>query len=426
MMKIPESKGNALKRVPSEQREKMAGALIYSPGFDGHRQIWIYVLSQILNELGYKVYIAGNTEQKVSNSFYINELSKWANVEIINTGNFTEGGLKISHAQMRALQDKLSVDLTILPEADHHLELLASQIPKKKKPLRGKVYGIFLRPFYYYQPRGTRDKLRFIKHFQSRWKKDDRFFHEWLLDRFSLMYRALYLDEKYVINHPRRYWIPDMFQQYADMIIQKEEPDQRLWIEKLEKFKLKNKGRFMFLYFGTAQFRRGYDVVMDMALRYDGCFIHCGLQNNKEKYLHNVAEMRTILAERGVLFETNQYIEDPLCVESFFRSATHLILPYRNFFGSSGVMLQALSYGIPVLAPDKGIIGHRIEKYGLGITYSDSNPEGLHSTFVKFRTTKPEQYQQSICNYMSFQTAANLKKTLIEILTGSAVTTRIP
>jgi len=88
MMKIPESKGNALKRVPSEQREKMAGALIYSPGFDGHRQIWIYVLSQILNELGYKVYIAGNMEQKVSNSFYINELRK--------RGSYAEGETKPS------------------------------------------------------------------------------------------------------------------------------------------------------------------------------------------------------------------------------------------------------------------------------------------------------------------------------------------
>ena len=287
------------------------------------------------------------------------------------------------------------------------------------------MYGIFLRPFYYYQPRGTWDKLRSIKHFHSRWKKDDRFFHEWLLDSFSLIDRALYLDEEYVINHPKRYWIPDMFQQYADMIIQKEEPDQRLWIEKLENFKLKNKGRFMFLYFGTAQFRRGYDVVMDMALRYDGCFIHCGLQNNKEKYLHNVNEIRTILAERGALFETNQYIEDPLCVESFFRSATHLILPYRNFFGSSGVMLQALSYGIPVLAPDKGIIGHRIEKYGLELLIvttilKDFIPNWLNSQPPN--RTNINKVSAIICPFI----CANLKKTLIEILTGSAVTTPIP
>ena len=142
-MKIPESKGNAIQKVSSVQGEKMTRALIYSPGFDGHRQIYIYVLSQILNELGCIVYIAGNTEQKVSNSFYINELSKWANVKIINTGNFAEGGLRISHAQLRALQDELSVDVTILPEADHHLELLASQIPRRKSRFGERCMGFF-------------------------------------------------------------------------------------------------------------------------------------------------------------------------------------------------------------------------------------------------------------------------------------------
>jgi len=60
----------------------MINALIYSPGFDGHRQLYVYVLSQILNELGYFVHIAGNRRQVVSNSFYINELERWPDVDI--------------------------------------------------------------------------------------------------------------------------------------------------------------------------------------------------------------------------------------------------------------------------------------------------------------------------------------------------------
>lgn len=404
----------------------MTVALIYSPGFDGHRQIYVFVLSHILNELGYFVYIAGNTEQKVSNSFYINELRKWDNVKIIDTSNYLEGGLKITHSQFLELQNRLSVDITILPEADHHLELLNSQIPRKSKALRGKVYGIFLRPFYYYQHLGTLDTLRYIKHLPSRWKKDERLFHELFLDRFSLLEKALYIDEKYVQNHHRRFWIPDMFQQYADMIVQNEDTEQRIWIERLENFKRKNSGRFLFLYFGTAQFRRGYDIVMNMAYKLDGCFVHSGLKNNNEKYPLDIIEMRRTLGERGALLETDQYIEDPQCVESFFKSVTYLILPYRNFYGSSGVMLQALSYEIPVLAPDKGIIGHRLSKYGLGLTYSDRNPADLYSQFHKIISIDPRLYKNSIDNYMAFQTAVNLKKILVSILTDSSVTIELP
>ena len=397
----------------------MDNALIYSPGFDGHRQIYVFVLAHILNELGYFVYIAGNTEQKVSNLFYINELRKWASVKIIDTSKYPEGGLNITYSQFLELQNRLSVDITILPEADHHLELLASQIPKKKKRLRGRLLGIFLRPFYFYQHLGTLDTLRYIKHLPSRWKIDERLFHEFLLDRFSLLDNAIYIDENYVQQHPRRVWIPDMFQQYADTVDKNDTADQRIWIEKLDEFKRKNSDRFLFLYFGTAQYRRGYDIVLKMAVEYDGCFIHCGLQNNKEKFIYDTKALRASLDKKGALFETNQYIEDPLCVESFFGSVTHLILPYRNFYGSSGVMLQALSYGIPILAPNTGIIGHRIKEYGLGLIYNAEDTSELYSQFDKLRATDPLMSKNKIENYMLFQTAENLKKCLVQLFTAN-------
>ena len=397
----------------------MANALIYSPGFDGHRQIYVFVLSHILREIGFSVYIAGNTDQKISNTFYLDTLKLLPKVQIINTSKYPEGGLKITYSQFLELQNRLSVDITILPEADHHLELLASQIPKKKKCLRGKLFGIFLRPFYFYQHLGILDTLRYIKHLPSRWKIDERLFHEFLLDRFTLLDSALYIDEKYVQQHPRRVWIPDMFQQYADIVDQNITAGQRIWIERLNEFKGKNPDRFLFLYFGTAQYRRGYDIVLNMAVKYDGCFIHCGLQNNKEKFVYDTKALRTSLEKRGGLFETNQYIEDPICVESFFRSVTHLILPYRNFYGSSGVMLQALNYGIPILAPNTGIIGHRIKQYGLGLIYNTEDTSKLYSQFDKLRAIDPLIFKNRIESYMLFQTAENLKKCLMQLFTDN-------
>ena len=404
----------------------MTNALIYSPGFDGHRQLYVFVLARILNDLGYFVHIAGNRKQNISNSFYINELEKWPAVEITDSSGYPEGGLGITHSQFLELQNRLRADLTILPEADHHLELLLSQWPGRRKRLRGRLYGIFLRPFYYYRELGMIDSLKYLKHLPSRWKRDDRLFHELLLDRLSLLDGAIYLDENYVRHHKRRIWIPDMFQQYADSVIQKTDSGQRRWIQILEEFMSRNTGRFVFLYFGTAQARRGYDIVMNLAEKNSGCFIHCGLRNDKERYSHDLNKLRLSLEDNGALLETNQFIEDPLCVESFFRAATHMILPYRDFYGSSGVMLQALSYGIPVLSPRRGIIGHRIEKYGLGLTYNDSDPADLDARFDLFRYQEPQSFKEKIESYMIYQTSSNLVRSLKEILAGNSDSVKLP
>ena len=207
---------------------------------------------------------------------------------------------------------------------------------------------------------------------------------------------------------------------------EKDRREQRQWIQILEEFMKINAGRFVFLYFGTAQSRRGYDIVMNMAARNNGCFIHCGLRNEKEKFPSDLDKIRMSLDKRGALLETNQFIEDPLCVETFFKAATHLILPYRDFYGSSGVMLQALSYGIPVLSPRRGIIGHRIDKYGLGLTYNDNDPADFEARFQTFRNKAPESFKESIESYMTYQTSSNLVRSLKEILSGNTESVILP
>jgi hypothetical protein len=150
-----------------------------------------------------------------------------------------------------------------------------------------------------------------------------------------------------------------------------------------------------------------------MAVDHDGCFIHCGLINRDDKYEYDVEGLRASLDKEGRLFETNLYIEDPVCIEHFFKSASHLILPYRSFYGSSGVMLQALNLGIPILAPGNGIIGYSIMKHKLGMTYDEKNPLSLDARFESFIKTDPKIYEENIEKYMINQSASNLKKVLV-------------
>src|ERR1017187_6482200 len=161
----------------------MPNALIYSPGFDGHRQVYVFVIAQLLNELGFHVHIAGNIKQTISNSYYLERLIKSSQLKIIDTSGYVSGGINIAPDEFLKLQSEFETDLTVFPEADHHISLFISQIGNKMNRFRGKVVGIFLRPFYFYEKMGLLDKLRYLKHLPMRWKEDDHLFHEFLLKR---------------------------------------------------------------------------------------------------------------------------------------------------------------------------------------------------------------------------------------------------
>lgn len=393
----------------------MHNALIYSSGFDGHRQVHVFVLSHILCELKFNIFIAGNLKEKITTSIYIEKLKKNDRVTMIDTSSYAQGGLEISAIEIIELQNKYNIELTVFAEADHHISLFNEQIKSKSNRLHGKTIGIFLRPFYYYEKLSFLDKLRYIKHFKSKWKSDERLFHGFLLKHYRLLDSALYLDENFVAHHKSTQWLPDVFQQFAETLVSNEYLEQRIWIDKLNEFTEKNKGLFIFLYFGTAQKRRGYDLLLKMAIEQNACFVHCGLRDDREKYDYDVDEFRKILYDNKRMMETDQYISDPICIEHFFKSVSHLVLPYRKFYGSSGVMLQAFTYGIPVLVPEVGIIGYRVKRHNLGLTYKgDFN--SLIEQYKKFKEISKNSFADSINLYMHQQSVTNLKEVLVKTM----------
>ena len=397
----------------------MPSALIYVSSFDGHRQVYVFVLSHLLNELKYRIYVAGNLKEKTTNSFYIEILKKDKSITFIDTSVYSQNGMDISAKEITELQHRCNIDVTIFAEADHHISLFTSQIFNGKLKLRGRTVGIFLRPYYFYQNFNLIDKLRFLRHLGATWRSDNLLFHELLLKHFRILDSALSIDENFVANHNYFKWLPDVFQQYAEGIVKDEDLSQLVWIDKLNEFKKMNSDKFIFLYFGASQKRRGYDLLLKFAVEHDGCFIHCGLNNDAETLDFDIQHLKAILNAKSAILETNQYISDSLCIEQFFRSATHLLLPYRNFFGSSGIMLQSLSYGIPVLVPSIGLMGFRVKKFNLGLTFN-STDKSMEEQFQRLKLTTKEQFSSSISNYMNYQSVSQLKMTLISALTGNS------
>lgn len=404
----------------------MPNALIYSPIFDGHRQMYVFVLSNVLKELGFKVFIAGNIHAQSDSNTHIEKIKADDSVQFIDTSIYKMGGLEISRVEFFELQTRLKVDFTVFAEADHHIKLFIDQIPVKNKKLIGRVTGIFLRPFYLYEKHTFIESLKYIKHLPSIWKNDERVFFEFFLKYFPLLDSVLCIDENFVSKHSYSQWLPDVFQKFTENIFKIESNPSIAWLTRLDNFKKQNNGRFVFLYFGTAQNRRGYDTLLKMTVENEGCFLHCGLRGNETKFSENVDQLRSKLQSEGRFLETNEFIENPAIIEAFFKMTTHIILPYRRFYGSSGVMIQALGYGIPVLVPENGIMGHRVKKHKLGLVFDNKNPESLKKRFQQFIKLSPSHFNDGISTFLEFQNTEILKHSLESAITGNIIPINLP
>ena len=392
----------------------MQNAMIYSENLNGHRQVYVFVIATILYKLGYKVVVVANFSQNVSNSFYIDQFKLIDNLDTIDIGLPPYNGI-VNVSKIIKLQKSNQITISIFSDADHHISLFNQQLFSGKKKLIGRNIGIFIRPFYFYHKHSIWERLKYIINLRNNWRFDARLFHEFFSTRFNLLNCALHIDDNFASFHKKVSWIPDVFQQFADKVIINECASQRNWIEKINDFKSRNNGNFIVLYFGTANQRKGYDVLLKLADDNNACFIHCGLNDSSQEYNIDVENIKKKLEEEDRLLETNEFISDPLTIEWFFKSTTHLVLPYRNFLGSSGIMLQALGYGVPVLVPDYGLMGFRVKKYNLGLTFSKTAID-LNDQFLNFIHTPIEVFANSIRDYMKIQSVNHLEEVLSNVL----------
>jgi glycosyltransferase involved in cell wall biosynthesis len=397
----------------------MKNALIFYHNFEGHRQVYSQFLSQVLLSMDYKVFIAGPFYSITDKCDYpyIEILENNANVEFIDTKYLNKSELLISNEEFIDLQSKVKADLTIIAEADNYLQLINSQILLKNKRFSGKVIGIFIRSIaYFYEKPSFINRIRRIKNLPNLWQKDRKLFHEKLFPFFKLLDAALTIDENYVNKFPKNYrWLPDIYKPLLESKFIDEE-EYKYWEKKIVDFKKDNKGKFFLLYFGTAQSRRGYDTLLKLAADEKCCFIHCGKRNDADKYDLDINYYRDLLYSDNAILETNKYIKNEKLIELFFLTCEKIILPYKTYLRSSGVMLQALDYGLPVLVSDVGPVAIRVKNGGLGWTYKDGDYEDFKKQFTVFRKMPITSFTNSINLFLKDYSSENQTNTLKSII----------
>jgi glycosyltransferase involved in cell wall biosynthesis len=73
-------------------------------------------------------------------------------------------------------------------------------------------------------------------------------------------------------------------------------------------------------------------------------------------------------------------------IESLMASTTAVVLPYRRWVDSSGVLATALGHGVPVVATDVGNLGETVEEFGAGEVVPPEDVGALAGACVRLLT----------------------------------------
>ena len=88
------------------------------------------------------------------------------------------------------------------------------------------------------------------------------------------------------------------------------------------------------------------------------------------------------LMKNGHIEIVDRWIEDEELIEALGESSA-VLLPYVNFYASSGILVTACEFGKKIIASDSGTFGTRVKDLDLGLTFSAGDPAALADAMMK-------------------------------------------
>jgi len=184
-------------------------------------------------------------------------------------------------------------------------------------------------------------------------------------------------------------------------------------------FRRVQNNRRVILYFGGRCARRGYDKLLHLcSLESDTVFVSCGRPTpSDEAFKYDVSALREALQKEGRIFEVDTpFLPDNAFTDMLFNSAPFVLLPYDDFMGSSGVLVQAASYGKPVLVADLGHMGSLVKRGRIGLCYKNRDEADFLRLYRILCDTAPHYIEQARVfaeSYSSREIDAHLSRCLL-------------
>jgi len=382
--------------------------MIYSPELEGHRQIYCANLIHYFIHKGCKVFLvtAGfyrGSWTEVANNPYLCEYFNSRNVQIVNLVHFYDKEVLRNQMQVVVdLQIKYDIELTLFAFADQLWVELANLILPWSRKLRGKNYGIFflLSNFIYKEINDYSEKSLFrqglkglrsqIDYIKSRVSKVHKIlFTNVILKYFRVLDGSLFLDEYFVtkMNCERFHYLPDMSKSLQNIRGLSSSKNFIVFKRDYSEFLELHKNKDIILCFGIESDRHGVNYLLRLVDQHpDLVYVHLGETTGKIKNRKEFNALKNRLIQQGRVFEIDRWVDDQMIIDLFFESIKYLLLPYKNHYGSSGMMLEALSYGKPVLVPNIGLMSRRVVDNQLGRTFKHLSYSSFCDEFHILRT----------------------------------------
>lgn len=403
---------------------------------DGHPQVYCRVIGDILLENNASLIILskdiGDTAKKWPDLLPFTKNDKVKLISTLDYCDCEDGYLKVE--QLRQLQLDYVVDSTLFIWPEYFREEIIRISRGDVERLRGHNVGIFgwTTQWYPNEERYSGKKIKIMdsslrqmlgvigRRVNRPWAIDKYFFEQTIINN-RILDTVLVKDERLAGKKPDLVrWMPEIYKVFYE---QSESPDDDgefdFHAPRLREYLKNIDPDDVVLFFGAGAWYKGYDHFLKfMASDSNVIGIHAGsgIRHEKNKdFIGTPKRTRDSLLALGRLYETAQYVESPKLIKLVFESTRRFISTHRLTL-SSGTILQAMDYGLPVLVPDSGLVGYRARKNNLGATYKYGDVEDMVRQWNKFKNTPVEQYAPSIKEFMGRFSRENLNKLFIDVL----------
>jgi glycosyltransferase involved in cell wall biosynthesis len=389
--------------------------LIYCADITGHRHLYSAYMIRFYLDHGCQVFFcyagrmskilpSGKKKYEPSESIYLDMYKDNQQVhfrDICHQLNNTKNELKL----IRSIQAEIKPDVTFYIDGDILKWVFLRQLLPWQPRLLGRNFCIICLSEFIYFSKGKLKALReltlFIRSLFSNRRNlvargdfvrqfpflNRGFFR--CLCRFDLVTTVFCLDLQLVkqLNCKKVLFLPELITASLEEKI----PAQKTEFYKKVKqqygdFLDKHKGKQVLLMFGDLEPRKGFHLLLQLAAHEPG---YVCVRFGRTKYNYSATWEATVCKEKLIveerIFELDIYLESRELIDYIFSTVKFMVLPYRNYLRSSGLLVDVLRRGLPVLTGDKGFMGYIVKHYLVGRVFKEGSFQSLLKEFLIFK-----------------------------------------
>jgi hypothetical protein len=415
--------------------------LIYAPELEGHPRVYCRVICDAISKGSCRIVLAlgENNRATIANSVDLLPLFSRDDITFIKTNDVSRSGNNdLTAEELRNLQLEQNAGRTLLIEAEkfsyQFVRIAVGQAPK----LSGCTFGIFARTAEWYpgEEPSTGKPKRLIEHSLRRSlgnikrallnRKDaPAYFYEHILMKRSCIDFVITKDERLASRgFPRVVWMPEISRIHVDADSSAPTNEDRQRQRELLAFKNSHSCRTLLLYFGDAAFYKGYDLFLELLNRHGELVgVHAGRiadDNQRHMYEHNTVSLRKQLVESGRLLETNKYVSSEYQKKLYFSEIDIYATTHRLTLSSS-TMMQAAELGKPLLVPNRGLLGYRVNVNQLGETYRYGDIDDLYRKLIEMKSQPLGRFAPALKRFSDLHSCDRVDAFWRKLLLNEAV-----